>query len=135
MKMVRPIFLFMVLAGILAGANYGAGQGFSPVQLNEKDSGRTIEIRAGDRVDLALFENAATGFRWEVAMINETIIKQARDPEFKPNSGAIGAGGKKTFHFVMVAPGEADLKLIYRRPWEANVPPALTFRVRIKVSR
>lgn len=132
--MTHPIILLIALAGILLpGAYCGAEQGDSPLRLSEKDTGRTIEMRAGDRMDLVLFENATTGFQWEIATITETIIKQVREPEFKPDSGAIGAGGKKTFHFVAVASGETGLTLIYRRPWEANVPPAVTFSVTIHV--
>ncbi len=130
------MIVMIILAAILLPQVYcEAGQGTSALQLCEQDSGRTLELRAGDRMDLALFENGTTGFRWEIAAIDETIIQQTGEPEFKRDSDAMGSGGKKTFHFVMVAPGEADLKLLYRRSWEANVPPALTFRVTIKVTR
>ncbi len=134
--MARALIVMIVLAAILVPqACCGAGQGTSALQLCEQDSGRTLELRAGDRMDLVLFENGTTGFRWEIAAIDETIIRQTGEPEFKRDSDAMGAGGKKTFHFGLVAPGEAVLKLLYRRTWEVDVPPISTFRVTIKVAR
>ena len=36
------------------------------LSLVEKDSGRTIDIRSGETVQITLPENATTGYRWAI---------------------------------------------------------------------
>lgn len=105
----------------------------SPLTLNEANAGQTVELCVGQEMNVILNENATTGYQWEVALIDKSVIEQSAKPEFKPDSDLIGAGSKKTFHFRSVAPGKAALRLVYRRSWEKDVPPVRTFEVTIKV--
>ncbi len=92
-----------------------------------------IELRVGGKIELVLDANPSTGYLWEVATPDITVVKQDGEAQFKPDSKAIGTGGKMTFHFEAVAPGEEILRLIYHRPFEQDVPPLRTIEVYILV--
>jgi inhibitor of cysteine peptidase len=101
--------------------------------LHEGDAGSTVNLRAGDTMEVVLEGNPTTGFSWETAALDASVLKQLGEPEFKPDTSLIGAGGKFTFRFEAVAPGQTLLQLVYHRPWETNVPPEKTFEMTVVV--
>jgi inhibitor of cysteine peptidase len=92
-----------------------------------------VELRVGDKVEIVLDSNPTTGYVWEVASPDIAVVRQEGEPQFKPDSGAVGAGGKLTLVFQAIAPGEQMLNLIYHRTFEQGVPPAKTFALDILV--
>jgi inhibitor of cysteine peptidase len=105
-----------------------------PQTLNENDAGRTITVSPGDTFVIVLTGNPTTGFDWELGAGDAAIIKQAGPSEFKPDSDALGAGGKVTMNFVALAPGKTVLRLDYRRSWETGVPAVRTFEITVAVT-
>jgi len=104
-----------------------------PVNLSEEDAGRTAELRAGDRLEVVLNGNPTTGYRWGVASVDPAVLRQFGEPEFKPDTKAIGSGGKVILRFEAAAPGQTVLQLIYHRTWEKGIPPVKTFEVTVVV--
>ena len=104
-----------------------------PVKVVERDSGSMVELRVGDKVEIVLDSNPTTGYVWEVASPDIAVVRQEGEPQFKPDSEAVGAGGKLTLVFQAIAPGEQMLSLIYHRTFEQGVPPAKTFALDILV--
>jgi inhibitor of cysteine peptidase len=105
----------------------------APVSLSEEDSGSTVELRAGDTMEVVLDGNPTTGFEWETADVDASVLNQLGDPGFEPYTNLMGSGGKFTFRFEAVASGQTLLKLVYHRPWETDVPPEKTFEVTVTV--
>jgi inhibitor of cysteine peptidase len=105
----------------------------SPTRLSEQDSGKTVELHAGDKLEVSLKGNPTTGYQWEMAAVDAAILKLVGEPEFNPDSSALGAGGKVTFRFEAVAAGQTTLQLIYHRSFEKNVPPIKTFKATVVV--
>jgi inhibitor of cysteine peptidase len=101
----------------------GAGR----VQLREHDAGRTIDLRQGDRLEVALPGNPTTGYMWERAGGDDAVLRLAGEPAFQPDSGALGSGGVVTLVFEASNAGQTTLTLVYRRAFEPNVPPLKTF--------
>jgi inhibitor of cysteine peptidase len=101
--------------------------------LHEGDAGSTVNLRVGDTMEVVLEGNPTTGFSWETAALDASVLKQLGEPEFKPDTSLIGAGGKFTFRFEAVASGQTLLQLVYHRPWETNVPPEKTFEMTVVV--
>ena len=120
--------VILILASCIAAAD-----GMPLLKLDDDNNNQIVELQVGQKADLVLDENPTTGYRWEIASMDKAVLKQAEEPEFKPDSEAIGAGGEKTFHFKAVAPGRTTLKLIYHRSWETSVPPVKTFEATIIV--
>ena len=103
------------------------------VTLTEEDAGRTVELRVGDTMAVVLDGNPTTGFQWETAALDASVLKQLGEPGFEPATGLIGSGGKFTFRFEAVASGQTLLRLVYHRPWETDVPPERTFEANVTV--
>jgi inhibitor of cysteine peptidase len=130
--MFRLTILLVVALVVLA---LGACGPVAPKQLNlsEKDAGSTVQLRAGDTLEVVLEGNPTTGYQWEVGAGDTAVIKQVGEAQFQPDTSAIGSPGKITLRFTAVAAGQTALKLIYHRPFEQNVPPVKTFEVTVVV--
>jgi predicted secreted protein len=109
------------------------------IELDESFDGRSVTLRVGDRIELALAENASTGYRWSppsgrdsagssaLREIDETFAAPGQRP------GMPGAPGIRHLYFEAVTAGSADLELEYRRSWQPSAQAARTFRLRIEV--
>lgn len=104
------------------------------VLVHATQADQTVDVRVGQQLVVSLPGNPTTGFTWEVAQIDESILSQDGATTFQPDSSAIGAGGTITLRFETKAAGESPLTLIYHRPFEPNTPPAQTFSVTVQVA-
>jgi len=130
MRTVVMMSFFLVLALF-------SGCGANGTSLTEADSGKQITMKPGDIVTLTLASNPTTGYSWLVMEIDDTVLVQDGDPEYKPSPGSeglVGAGGTETFRFKAVSAGATSLNLGYMRPWE-SVQPIETFKVQVVVQQ
>jgi inhibitor of cysteine peptidase len=102
------------------------------ISLDEGDDGSRITLEAGQTVDIRLEGNPTTGFTWEVAEVDDAILRQIGEIEFDPFSGLIGSAGIQTLRFEAVGSGQMTLKLAYHRPWETE-PSLDTFNIHVTV--
>lgn len=107
--------------------------GSSKVKVGEDANGQTIELSAGQKLEIKLAGNPTTGFNWEVSEIDDSIIKQSGEAEYKSDSDLIGSGGMFTYSFEAIQPGTTTLKLIYHRSWEKDIPPEQEFAITVNV--
>ena len=100
------------------------------------DSGQTIDISVNKEFVIALGSNPTTGYMWQESF-NETMLelvekiyKQGKESR----QGTVGAGGVEYFRFKTLKAGEAEITLVYKRPWEEPTPEDITkvFTVNIK---
>lgn len=104
---------------------------------SEKDTGSTLEMNTGDNLEIVLEANPTTGYRWEVASLDSSILSKT-STEYKADvvpEGIVGSGGNSINRFKAIKIGKTFLKLIYRRPFEKNVPPVKTFGMTVVVKR
>ncbi|HBA82539.1 MAG TPA: hypothetical protein DCZ95_00450 [Verrucomicrobia bacterium] len=101
--------------------------------LTLADNGKTLNLSVDDPVQVELEGNPTTGYLWELAPYDATVIKAIGEPDFKADSQATGAGGLFTYNFQTVADGQTVLKFVYRRPFEKDVPPIKTYELKIVV--
>jgi inhibitor of cysteine peptidase len=99
--------------------------------LTAENAGQTIEMNVGDTLSVELEGNPTTGFTWEVAEMDLSVLKQIGETEFETDSDLVGAGGVLTLRFEAIGSGQTTLKLVYHRPWEQDVPPEKTFEVHL----
>ncbi len=128
-KIVNVLIAFTTIA-ILAAC--GAG-GSDPVKLTVSDAGKTVHVKQGDTLEIALEGNPTTGYTWEVAPGSGELVALQGEPQFKPDSSALGSGGMMTLQFKAVSRGTAPLKLIYHRTFEPNVAPLNSFEITVAV--
>ncbi len=103
------------------------------VKITEQDAGTTVEMRAGELLEVTLKGNPTTGYMWDVASVDPNILMPVDQLEFQADSKAIGAPGKLTLRFEAKHAGETSLKLIYHRPWEKDTKPIDTFKVTVVI--
>jgi inhibitor of cysteine peptidase len=123
------VLLLLAIALLAAGKQRGI-----TLRLTHEDSGSTITLHPGDTLELVLQGNPTTGYTWEVKAGSEALLKQKGEPEFTPDSKALGAEGRTTFRFDVVAEGKGSLVLLYRRTFEPEARPLRTFGIRIVIA-
>jgi predicted secreted protein len=118
-------------------------EGIPPVELeevnvDEKDAGSQVELEQGRILVVTLESNPTTGYRWEQAENQESILEQMGEAEFKPSETVepplVGAGGWEIFRFKAISVGEMTLQLVYHRAWEEGVEPLNTFSIQVVVN-
>ena len=135
---MRKTFAFITpLLGLLLAVSVAAG-GCAPareVKLGADASGKEIELQKGQVLVVSLEGNPTTGYTWEVQEpLDEQVLRQVGEAEFKAASERIGAPGVLTFRFEAVGAGRTTLQLIYHRPWEEkSAKPLKTFSVQVVV--
>lgn len=87
------------------------------IALGQEDSGRSLDMAAGDLVELRLFENPTTGHIWTTIRDGSPVLALL-DVTFSSQSGPrqYGAGGTRCWRFRANAPGTATLEMEYSRP-------------------
>ncbi len=108
----------------------------SPITLEEKNSGSTVTLSPGEKFSLSLAANPTTGYTWETAVPPDDHICKNTASHYQchnQNNKIVGAGGIQHYSFSAIAPGKTKLKLLYRRNWETDIPPAKTFDLDIVV--
>lgn len=128
---MRKYFLAATAAAISITVITGCMQAGSreAKKVIEKDSGKTIEMRVGSSILVELPGNPSTGYMWEVSSMDRAVLQKVGDHKFFTNSNVIGAPGKVSMRFKVIAVGRTQLVLAYRRSWEKNVAPVKTFSV------
>lgn len=84
--------------------------------------------------------NPSTGYGWAVQKISdETVVKfkgikeDDEDDEEANERPLMGAPTYDTFIFAALKQGKAEVSLVYRRPWEKDVPPIKTHKIHISI--
>jgi inhibitor of cysteine peptidase len=95
------------------------------IQLTDADDGATVQLAVGGTLIIALRSNPTTGYSWAIAGDLPQTLRVEGEARFVPAGSTqpvLGAGGTEVWTFTAVSPGDADLKLGYRRPFETNLP-------------
>ena len=110
------------------------------LELTEKDSGGTFELRVGDTVTVGLESNPTTGYGWYPRHgAGDVQILAEKGDLYQADSGASGGvalagqGGTHYFAYRVIGPGICGIALEYKRSWE-NAAPARTFEIMIKAT-
>ena len=107
------------------------------VHVDENDAGSQVELEQGQILVVTLESNPTTGYRWEQAENQESILQQMGEAEFKPSETGepplVGAGGWEIFRFKAISAGQMTLQLVYHRSWEEGVEPLKTFSLQVVV--
>lgn len=125
------VVLLLVAVALMAVSGCAAKPALA---LEGKDNGRQIELQKGQTLAISLEGNPSTGYTWEMAESEGSILRQVGEIEFKAESDLVGAPGTQTLRFEAVESGQTELKLVYHRPWEKDVEPLETFTLQVTVN-
>ena len=124
---------FLLISVLLSTAASACAASAVEHPLTAANANQTIEVNVGDTLVVELEGNPTTGFTWEAVELDQAVLEQVGEPEFTAQSDLLGAPGVIVLRFKANGPGQTLLKLVYRRPWEQDVPPEETYEVTIVV--
>jgi inhibitor of cysteine peptidase len=105
--------------------------------MDEKDNGSEVELALGEDLTITLESNPSTGFRWEVAEVDESILQKVGEAHYAasdPGQPLLpGQGGREALRFQAIGTGRTTLQLAYRRSWEKDAEPQKTYSLHILV--
>lgn len=89
------------------------------VTATAEDTGKTIDVAAGDWLAVELESNPSTGYLWLVTANDGAVLRLLPEGGFAATGDAPGAGGTQRFVFRALAPGEVELGISLFPPGEA----------------
>ena len=94
--------------------------------VDEAVHDRTVVLREGERLMVALEGNPTTGFEWEIESEPAAgLLQRIEGLAYGSPATLIGAGGTFFFRYAAVGVGQGGMTFVYRRSWE-TVPPEKT---------
>ena len=127
----------IVLLGVLGAAILFAvvACGSGVVTLHEADNGGQVVLYKGQVLVVDLESNASTGYRWELAEVDDAVLEQTGH-EYQAGWFAVlspGAGGKDVWRFLARSSGSTTLTLEYKPGYKESAEPAGIFSVQVVV--
>jgi predicted secreted protein len=80
-------------------------------------------VRAGQTLRIALKGNLSTGYSWSVAPAGSENLRPVGALETAALAPGLGVPDRQALEVRALSDGRARLRLVYRRPWEADAPP------------
>lgn len=103
------------------------------LHIDETALDRTLRLPVGQVIELRLKENPSTGFHWSFAADGRPACTVIGD-RFERPKGPPGAAGEHAWQIRAVRTGTCRLRLLYRRPFEPEAPPARIFTFDVEVT-
>jgi inhibitor of cysteine peptidase len=136
LRIENPVLRIGRTAVLLVAFCIGSGaQSSKMIKVDDSFNGREVALQTGDALEVAIAENATTGFRWFVKTKLD-FLPEFQESEPPPSSppGPPGKGGVHRFYFRAAHAGTGELELEYRRSWEKQKAPARLYKLRVRVS-
>jgi inhibitor of cysteine peptidase len=127
------VVILILLLGLGGTALPAASADETVVSLSEANDGDTVALRGDQILVIDLEGNLSTGYLWEVAAVDDAILLQVGQFEFRQYSDVVGSAGRQTLRFRAAGEGRTGLVLAYRRPWE-DAAPLRTFSVSVQTA-
>ena len=105
------------------------------IRITADQAGQRIQVGVNQRFAVELVGVPTAGYVWTPAQAPAFLTRAGEaggntTPE-QSQPGFVGGNHWEVLMFAATAPGEGELVIEQRRPWESSEPPAATFRVTI----
>ncbi len=114
------VFLISVWTGSYAVSAFcqGAIKEGNIVILTKQDSGKEIEVRVGDVVQVELPMMGAAGYQWHVQDLDTDSLKLISEETRLLSEGRVGAPVIGIWRFEVIKEGSAEIRMEHYRAWE-----------------
>lgn len=125
--LIIPVFLFALTACAQSQAN-------SPkeVSIHWTEIEQGVELNVGDILEVVLPAKPSTGYQWEAAFYNQSVLKPYGESEFSSTDTNLGGEETQTLHMEAIGEGETELVLVYHRTFEENTDQQ-TYKINVGV--
>jgi len=100
--------------------------------LTGSDNGKTVQVHAGDEINIALDSSPGTGYRWAIEKSDDTLLT-LKQSNFSTSNNAVGGSGTQTFTFVAKSAGTANLQFKYWRSFVGDKSITRRFAATIQI--
>ncbi len=105
----------------------------APPTLGLKDNGRLVQLHPGNSFRVQLDSNPSTGYSWQVAGADLTMIRPGKVTEIPLEHPLPGSPVTVVMEFQVLRRGHSALTLAYRQPWATDTRPARTYALDVSV--
>ena len=120
--------------GEVAFAEERIGDG-KTVLLSKQDSGKQIDVKVGEVVQVELEAMGTAGYQWFVESLDQEILRLVSEETKVLHPGRLGAPVLMIWKFEMIKEGTTEIKMNHYRSWEGKEQSTDHFEVRIKIGR
>jgi inhibitor of cysteine peptidase len=108
----------------------------SPLVLDNGDKGKTVDLKTGQILEVALPSNPTTGYTWEIIKIDPEMLEVDGKPLYdSPKTNRQGDGTIQRLRFRGVKAGATEVMLGYRRPWEKESKNLNNWNISVKIQK
>lgn len=99
--------------------------------IEEKDNGKTIQLKKGEVFQVALLENASTGYTWLEEIVPEKNVILLEKEDYVGNHTVIGGSSVRTWTYTANEIGKRMLRFHYQRPWDLEAVKSFEITVNV----
>ncbi len=105
------------------------------VVVDKSADGEQVVLRRGQTLEVQLEQAGATGYTWQVVVLDENLLESTELASPPPGTGSmiVGAPVLRTWRFKALAKGQTELKMFNYRPWEGVEKAVDKFQLKIKI--
>ncbi len=105
----------------------------STVILTKEDSGKEIEIRVGDIIQVELQGMGGAGYKWHVQDLGTDPVRLISEETKAVSGGKMGAPVLVIWKFEVTGAGSVELRMDHYRPWEGIGRSTDHFSIRLNI--
>jgi predicted secreted protein len=103
------------------------------VVLGKQDSGKRIDVKIGEVVQVELEAMGTAGYQWFLESLDHEILKLASEETKVLYPGRLGAPALMVWKFEVIKEGTTEIKMNHYRSWEGKEHSTDHFEVKINV--
>lgn len=101
--------------------------------VSDADKGGTVQLKAGDTLEVHLKSNPTTGYMWYIHPRSTPLLKLTGQSQTQAQQPGVGRPIIQIFRFQAAAAGEGALLLRYVRSWEKPLPSEEQFDLHVSI--
>ena len=105
------------------------------VVLGKQDSGKQIDVKTGEVVQVELEAMGTAGYQWFVESLDQEILRLVSEETKVLHPGRLGAPVLMIWKFEVIKEGTTEIKMNHYRSWEGKEQSTDHFEVSIKIGR
>ncbi len=103
--------------------------------LSKQDSGKQIDVKVGEVVQVELEAMGTAGYQWFVESLDQEILRLVSEETKVLHPGRLGAPVLMVWKFEVLKEGTTEIKMNHYRSWEGKEHSTDHFSVRINIGR
>jgi predicted secreted protein len=120
--------------GEVAFADERIGDG-KTVVLGKQDSGKQIDVKVGEVVEVELEAMGTAGYQWFVESLDQETLKFVSEEVRTLHPGRLGAPVLMVWKFEVIKEGFTEIGMDHYRSWEGKEQSTDHFSVTLNIGR